>query len=235
MTLLKISGLSAGYGQVSVLHDIDLTVEQGELVTVIGTNGAGKTTLLRTISGLMKPSSGAVHFDGRDVTRLDGPATARAGIAHVPENRRVFTGLSVFENLKLGGFVARRDRKQRDEDLTRLVGQFPILEERRNQAAGSLSGGEQQMLAIAMALMARPKLLILDEPSLGLAPLVTQRVFDEIERLHREGVTILLVEQLANQALQIADRGVVLKLGHVAALGTARELMNDESVQRAYL
>ena len=235
MSLLEISALTAGYGQVTVLHGVNLTVDEGELVTVIGTNGAGKTTLLRTISGMVKPTGGKIQFNGRDVTKLDGPATARSGIAHVPENRRIFAGLSVLENLKLGGYVARRDRRRRDEDVERFMTQFPILSERRRQTAGALSGGEQQMLAIAMALMARPSLLILDEPSLGLAPLVTQRVFDEITKLHDDGVTILLVEQLANQALQIADRGIVLKLGHVEAAGTSQELMSDAAVHSAYL
>ncbi len=235
MSLLEVTGLSAGYGAADVLHEVNVYIEPGELVTVIGSNGAGKSTLLRTISGLVTPSAGTIVFDGRDVTSAGAPQLAAAGVAHVPENRRVFAKDPVEDNLRLGAWLRRRKRAEVDEDLTRVFEQFPILKERRRQQAGALSGGQQQMLAIGMALMARPKLLMMDEPSLGLAPILVEQIFAEIERLKGEGMTILLVEQLAEQALRVADRGAVLQLGRIRVEGTAEQLRNNPEVAGGYL
>jgi branched-chain amino acid transport system ATP-binding protein len=234
MSLLEVHGLVAGYG-VPVIHDVNLDVDDGELVCVIGSNGAGKSTLLRTISGLTTVTGGTVTFAGDSLAGKSPEQVAAAGIAHVPENRRVFSKHSVEENLRLGGWVRRRHSREIEEDLERVYSDFPVLRDRRGQAGGTLSGGEQQMLAIGMALMARPRLLMLDEPSLGLAPLIVERMFEEISQLRSRGTTILLVEQLANKALEVADRGIVLQLGHIVGQGTARELEQDESVQAAYL
>lgn len=235
MSLLMIQSLVCGYGGVPVVHGVDLEIAEGELVAVIGANGAGKSTILRNLSGINTAMSGSIVFDGVDITKKGPAFIAAAGVAHVPENRRVFPKHPVVENLRLGGYVRRGDRRSLAEDVERMCAQFPILEKRRNSPAGTLSGGEQQMLAIAMALMARPRLLLLDEPSLGLAPLIVASVFEEIRRLHQQGTTILLVEQIANLALNVADRGVVLQLGEVVTQGTASELRRDEAVRAAYL
>ncbi|MGE3619362.1 MAG: ABC transporter ATP-binding protein [Acidimicrobiia bacterium] len=235
MSLLSVTDLVTGYGRVPVVHGVDLHVDEGELVTVIGSNGAGKSTLLRTISGINATMGGRITFDGVDITKKGPAAVAALGIAHVPENRRVFPKHPVFENLRLGAYVRRRDRSGIAEDTERMFEQFPILRERRDAPAGTLSGGEQQMLAIAMALMARPRLLMLDEPSLGLAPIIVDRVYAEVKALHESGTTILLVEQIANIALKVADRGMVLQLGRMTLEGTAAELRRDESVRAAYL
>lgn len=235
MSLLEIRGLVSGYGRVPVLHGVDLEVEQGELVTVIGSNGAGKSTLLRTISGVNPAFAGSVVFDGKDLTKAGTARIAAAGIAHVPEGRRVFAEHSIEENLLIGGYVRRRQRDEVRADIAAAYERFPVLGERRESPAGTLSGGEQQMLAIAMALLARPRLLMLDEPSLGLAPLVVGRVFEHIRSLRAAGTTILLVEQIAQQALSVADRGIVLSLGEVVTRGTAAELRADPAVQAAYL
>lgn len=235
MSLLDIEALVSGYGRIPVLHDVDLDVEEGELVTVIGANGAGKSTLLRTITGINKVFSGRITFAGTDITKVSAARVNKLGIAHVPENRRVFPAHPIEDNLLLGGWVRRQDRGGIAEDLERVYEQFPILSDRRAQLAGSLSGGEQQMLVIAMALMARPRLLVLDEPSLGLAPIIVKQVFREIERLNEEGTSVLLVEQIANQALKIADRAWVLQLGRVVTTGPADEVRNDAAVRAAYL
>ncbi len=235
MSLLEIEGLVSGYGRIPVLHEIDISVDEGELVTVIGANGAGKSTLLRTITGINRAFSGRIDFDGKNITRLPAARINKLGIAQVPENRRVFPAHSVEDNLLLGGWVRRSDRTGIATDLARVYEQFQILSDRRTQTAGALSGGEQQMLVIAMALMARPRLLLLDEPSLGLAPLIVKQVFEEIERLNREGTTILLVEQIANQALKIADRAWVFQLGRVVTFGDANEVRSDPAVRAAYL
>jgi branched-chain amino acid transport system ATP-binding protein len=234
MSLLEIHGLVAGYNRVPVLHEIELTLDEGQLLTVIGANGAGKSTLMRTIGGISHPMAGKVIFDGHDISHASAPAVTRRGIAHVPESRRVFAAHTVEENLMLGAYARGRDKNLR-ADVARMFTSFPILQERRAQPAGALSGGEQQMLAIAMALMARPRLLMLDEPSLGLAPIIVQQVFAQIQTLREGGTTILLNEQLANKALSVADRGLVLHLGRVIASGTASDLLHDETVRAAYL
>jgi len=235
MSLLSIRDLNAGYGLVPVLHDVSLDVAEGEIMTVIGSNGAGKSTLLRTISGLTDVRSGSVTMDGRELTGGSPAVVGRAGIAHVPENRRVFAAHSVEDNLHLGAYVRGASRRELAIDTARVYEQFPVLGERHRQKAGTLSGGEQQMLAIGMALMARPRLMLLDEPSLGLAPIVVERVFAAISDLARDGMTILLIEQFAHAALQIADHGVVLHLGEVVASGDAATLQQDDAVRRAYL
>lgn len=235
MSLLEISALRAGYQGVPVIHELSLSVSDSQLVTVIGANGAGKSTLLKVVSGVVPAMSGAIHFDGQEITKWSPTRRARAGIAHVPENRRVFGAQSIEDNLLLGSFARRVDRSGIPRDLDDVFARFPILGRRRKSAAGLLSGGEQQMLAIGMALMARPRLLILDEPSLGLAPLVVKDVYSQIRSLKEGGMTILLVEQLANVALGVADRGAVLQLGVVTLTGTAEELRVNEAVKSAYL
>jgi branched-chain amino acid transport system ATP-binding protein len=235
MSLLEVHALVAGYGGVPVLHGVDLAVEEGQLLTVIGANGAGKSTLMRTIGGVSHPMGGTVVFDGKDISRASAPTVTQRGIAHVPENRRVFAAHTVEENLMLGAYARRRERKTVRDDLESMFASFPILRERHAQQAGALSGGEQQMLAIAMGLMARPRLLMLDEPSLGLAPNIVVQVFAQIKSLRERGTTILLNEQLANKALAVADHGVVLHLGRVLTSGSASDLLRDEMVRTAYI
>jgi branched-chain amino acid transport system ATP-binding protein len=234
MTMLAIEGLKVRYGAVEALKGISLQVGQGEVVTLIGGNGAGKSTLMRAIGGLVKVASGAIRFEGKDITGIRGHDCVRLGIGHSPEGRLVFGDQSVRDNLVLGAY-ARRDEDGIARDIERYFGVFPRLSERQDQLAGTLSGGEQQMLAIARALMARPKLLLLDEPSLGLAPLIVREVFSVIRRLREEGMTILLVEQMANQALAIADRAYVIETGTITLSGTGAELLRDERVRSAYL
>jgi branched-chain amino acid transport system ATP-binding protein len=231
MSLLELQGVDARYGPVKVLHDVTLAVGEGEFVAVLGANGAGKTTTLRAVSGTVR-RSGDVLFEGRKLARSP-EATARAGIAHVPEGRGTFNELSVLENLRLGAYVRRGKVKA---DAERVFDFFPRLEERRNQQAGTLSGGEQQMLALGRAMMARPKLLLLDEPSLGLAPLIVKGIFDSLERMkQKEGLSILVVEQNANLALAHAARAYVLEVGRVVVAGTSDELRANESVRKSYL
>ncbi len=233
MSLLELSGVGGGYGPVQVLHGIDLAVEEGHVAVVLGANGAGKTTTLRAISGMIA-TSGDIVFDGRPIGNRRPEAVAKLGIAHVPQGRGTFTELSVEDNLRVGA-IARRDNGI-EADLARWYEVFPRLGERRQQEAGSMSGGEQQMLALARAMMARPRLLLLDEPSLGLAPLVTRDLFARLGELNREeGLTVLVVEQNANLALDIASRAYVLEAGTVATSGAADDLRNDEAVRRAYL
>ena len=232
MSLLEVSSLRAGYGPVEVLAGIDFRVEQGEIAVMLGANGAGKTTTMRAVSGAIA-RSGSVSFAGRDITRLGPEAIVRLGVAHVPQGRGTFPELSVTDNLRLGGYV-RRDAI--DADIDRWFEVFPRLAERRDQKAGSLSGGEQQMLAIARALMSRPKLLLCDEPSLGLAPLITQELFDVLRRLNvDEGLSVLLVERNANLALKIAHRVYLIGTGRIVASGSAAEFVDDESIRKAYL
>jgi len=235
VSILEVRSLIAGYGRTPVLHGIDLAVAEGEVVAVLGANGAGKSTMLRSISGVTRLFSGSVSFAGSEITRLGAPRIAALGIAHVPENRRVFPAHSVETNLRLGGYVRRRDRASMRAGIGEVYERFPLLADRRAQLAGSLSGGQQQVLALAMALVARPRLLMLDEPSLGLAPLAVQQVYDEIRALRDAGSTILLVEQLATVALGVADRAVVLQLGRVATTGTADDVRHDDALRSAYL
>lgn len=231
--LLTASGLVAGYGQVRVLHGLDFRVDEGEVVVILGANGAGKTTTLRALSGMVTVK-GDVTFDGRSLANRKPEEIVRAGVAMVPQGRGTIADLTVDENLRVGAYV--RNDNEIGADIDRWYETFPRLAERREQAAGSMSGGEQQMLAIARALMARPRLLLLDEPSLGLAPLVTRELFDRLGRInHETGTTMLVVEQNANLALEIASRGYVLEAGAIAISGTASELGSDESVRKAYL
>jgi branched-chain amino acid transport system ATP-binding protein len=235
MIILEVAGLVSGYGRVPVLHGIDLAVAEGELLAVIGANGAGKSTLMRTIIGVNRVVGGSIRFAGTDLSKAGPAAVGRAGIALVPEGRRLFPMLTVEENLRLGGWTRRRERRSVTADLDRMLDRFAILRERRSGLAGALSGGQQQMLAIAMALMARPRLLMLDEPSLGLAPIVVRQVFDEVRALRDAGTTVLLSEQFAEEALAIADTAIVLKLGRVVTSGTAAVVRDDDAVRAAYL
>ncbi len=232
--MLTLSDLEVSYGAIRALRGISLDVQAGELVALIGSNGAGKTTTLRTISGLLRPVAGTATFGGDDLSRLAPHQIVRMGISHVPEGRQIFGSLSIQDNLHLGA-VARKDRTLMSDDLERVFALFPVLKQRLRQPGATLSGGEQQMLAIGRALMARPRLLLLDEPSLGLAPLLVERIFESIAQLKAEGTTILLVEQNARQALEVADRGYVLETGRVAIEGPAVELAADPDVERAYL
>ncbi len=232
--MLRLEGVSAAYGRIQALRGVSLEVPAGSIVALLGANGAGKTTTLRVISGLLRPTGGAVYFEGRRIDRLPAEAIVRLGVSHVPEGRQVFAELTVGENLILGAY-ARRDRQKIPADLDRVFGLFPVLRERRKQPAGTLSGGEQQMLAIGRALMARPRLLLLDEPSLGLAPMVVREIFRTIRRINSEGTTVLLVEQDANLALQVARFAYVLQTGQVVLSGPAAELRQNEAVRRSYL
>jgi branched-chain amino acid transport system ATP-binding protein len=232
--MLRIDDLAVYYGGIQALKEVSLRLEPGELLAIIGANGAGKTTLLRTLSGVLRARSGSIRFEGRELTRLSPYDIVGLGIAHSPEGRQLFGGLTVLENLKLGA-VQRNDRAAIEQDLERVFDLFPVLKERRAQRAGTLSGGEQQMLAIGRALMARPRLLLLDEPSLGLAPLLVERIFGVISRLKAEHVTLLLVEQNARMALEVADRAYVMETGRIKLTGSAAELAANPEVERAYL
>jgi branched-chain amino acid transport system ATP-binding protein len=232
--LLELRGLDVRYGGIRALRAIDVVVRAGEVVTLLGANGAGKSTTLRSISRLVDPYAGQIAFEGQDISSLRADEVVRLGVSHVPEGRRVLTRLTVFDNLLLGAYT-RSDHRQIRSDVDRQLQRFPRLADRRNQPAGTLSGGEQQMLAIARGLMSRPRLLLLDEPSLGLAPLVVREIFSIIRELRAAGVTILLVEQNANLALQHADRGYVLESGRVAVTAPAAELLQNADVRRAYL
>jgi branched-chain amino acid transport system ATP-binding protein len=232
--LLETDRISVFYDSIQALQDVSLKVDEGELVTIVGSNGAGKTTTLLTISGILRPRAGAVRFQGQDISSTAPHELVRRGISHCPEGRQIFTGLTVAENLMLGAYH-RQDRDGVTRDMEWVHTLFPILASRRGQAAGTLSGGEQQMLAMARALMSRPKVLLLDEPSLGLAPILVDRIFEVIQQLRQAGVTILLVEQNAFQALRIADRAYVLETGHIKLQGPAHELATNDEVKKAYL
>ena len=232
--LLRLEDVHAGYGPIAALRGVDIAVAAGELVCLIGANGVGKSSTLRAISGLLPPSRGRIVFDGREIQTEVPAAILRAGIAHCPEGRRVFPHLSVEENLAMGAYV-RTDRGAVAEDLREVGRHFPILVERRRQMAGTLSGGEQQMLAIARALMARPRLILFDEPSLGLAPTVVEMTFAIIADIRRRGTTVLMVEQNAHAALRMADRAYVMETGRIVLEGRARDLLEDDHVRRAYL
>ena len=234
MAMLEVRDLQVYYGMIHAIKGISFDVNQGEVIALIGANGAGKTTTLHTITGLLAPKSGSVLFEGKDITKVPAHKIVSMGMAHVPEGRRVFAELSVYENLKLGAYT-RKDKKEIEETLARVYKSFPRLEERKNQLAGTLSGGEQQMLAMGRALMSNPKLLMLDEPSMGLAPILVEQIFDIIEKLNEAGTTILLVEQNAQAALAIADKAYVLETGKIILSGTGAELARSEQVKKAYL
>ncbi|MFN3347621.1 ABC transporter ATP-binding protein [Pseudorhodoplanes sp.] len=231
--MLAIEKLASRYGRIQVLHGISLEVRTGEIVTLVGSNGAGKSTLLRAISGIQPVAAGSIRFDDQVIDRWRPHQRVARGIAQVPEGRQVFAPLTVEENLRLGGIVRRDDAIE--SDLDGIFAMFPVLAERRRNAAGTLSGGQQQMLAIGRALMARPKLLLLDEPSMGLAPVLVEQIFGTIGDLKARGITVLLVEQNANAALAIADRGYVIETGRIVTTGTGKELLSDERVRSAYL
>ena len=234
MAMLEVRDLEVYYGVIQAIKGISFDVNQGEIVALIGANGAGKTTTLHTITGLISAKTGKIVYEGTDITRVPGYKLVGMGIAHVPEGRRVFATLTVLQNLKMGAYT-RKDKEETESTLKMIYQRFPRLEERKNQLAGTLSGGEQQMLAMGRALMSHPKLMMMDEPSLGLAPLIVQDIFNIIKEINKQGVTILLIEQNANMALRIADQGYVLETGRISLSGTGRELLADESVKAAYL
>ncbi len=233
-TLLEVENLNVYYGVIQAIKNVSFTVGEGEVIALIGSNGAGKTTTLQTITGMLTPASGRIIFRGEDVTKVPGHKLVEMGISHVPEGRRVFSQLSVYENLKLGSFT-RKNKSEIESSIKRVYRSFPRLEERKNQLAGTLSGGEQQMLAMGRALMSVPIIMLMDEPSMGLSPILVQEIFHIIEEIKRGGTTVLLVEQNANKALQIADRAYVLETGSIVKEGKASELLNDEAVRKAYL
>src|SRR5690242_13826497 len=232
--LLEIDNVTLAYGRIQALHGISLNVGEGEVVALIGANGAGKSTTMRAVSGLRPVSQGTIRFDGEDITRLRADLRVVRGVSQSPEGRGIFPGMSVLDNLEMGAYT-RRDRAEINSDLERVFTLFPRLQERRRQAGGTLSGGEQQMLAVGRALMSRPKLLLLDEPSMGLAPMLIQQIFEIIVEINQQGTTILLVEQNAQQALSRAHRGYVLETGRIVKTGPGSELLHDPAVKEAYL
>ena len=231
--MLKVQDLSVHYGMIQAVHNVSLEVKQGEIVSLIGANGAGKTTILRTISGLVRPSNGQIIFEGKNIEKAAPQKIVADGLSQVPEGRHVFSGLTVQENLDMGAFL-RKDNTLK-EDFEQIFAKFPILKERRNQDAATLSGGEQQMLAMGRALMSKPKLLLLDEPSMGLAPIFIKEIFSIIQEIQAQGTTVLLIEQNAKMALSIANRGYVLETGKIVLEGTGKELLASEAVRKAYL
>ncbi len=234
MAILEVKDLEVYYGVIQAIKGISFEVNQGEIIALIGANGAGKTTTLQTITGLIPSKAGKIVYEGQDITKIPGHKLVSMGIAHVPEGRRVFATLSVLQNLKLGAYT-RNDKNELEETLQMIYRRFPRLEERKNQMAGTLSGGEQQMLAMGRALMSHPRLIVLDEPSMGLSPIYVNEIFDIIQKINEDGVTVLLVEQNAKKALSIADRAYVLETGSIALSGEASVLMNDDAVKKAYL
>ncbi len=233
--LLKVENLNVFYGSIHAIQSISLHVNEGEIVTMIGANGAGKTTTMHAISGLLKARGGSITYDGHLISRMDAYKIVSLGLAQCPEGRRVFSGLSVYENLELGAYARKDGKDAIQDDFDMVFDMLPRLKERRNQPAGTLSGGEQQMLAMGRALMSKPKMLLLDEPSMGLSPLLVKEIFHTIERVNKNGVTVLLVEQNAKMALNIADRGYVIETGHITMEGKASDLANDPKVKQAYL
>ncbi|MGL4798118.1 MAG: ABC transporter ATP-binding protein [Cellulosilyticaceae bacterium] len=232
--MLKVENLNVYYDNIHALSDINFEVAKGEIVTLIGANGAGKTSILNTVSGLVKPKTGSIRLNDEDITKCEAHTILQRKMAHVPEGRRVFAKMSVEENLQLGAYIVN-NKKQIQEDIEKMYERFPRLKERRRQLAGTMSGGEQQMLAIARALMSRPEIVLMDEPSMGLAPILVQEIFSIIREINAAGTTVLLVEQNANQALQIANRAYVLETGKVVLEGAGKELLNNEEVKKAYL
>lgn len=234
MAMLEIKDLEVYYGMIQALKGISFEVNEGEVIALIGANGAGKTTTLHAVTGLLPVKAGEIIFDGKNVTKTPGHKIVSMGMAHVPEGRRVFAELSVYQNLKMGAYT-RKDKEEIARNLEMVYKRFPRLKERKNQMAGTLSGGEQQMLAMGRALMSQPKILLMDEPSMGLSPIFVNEIFDIIKEVSAAGTTVLLVEQNAKKALSIADRAYVLETGRITLQGDAKELMNDESVRKAYL
>ena len=232
--LLSVKNINVYYGSIHAIKDVSFHVDEGEIVTLIGANGAGKTTTLHTVTGLLRAKSGHIIYDGQDITKVPPHKIVTMGMAHVPEGRRVFANMTVLQNLKMGAFT-RSDKNEIDATIEKVYKRFPRLKERQNQMAGTLSGGEQQMLAIARAMMMAPKLLILDEPSLGLAPVVVDDVYRTLDIMKREGSSMLVIEQNLTKALSISDRGYVLETGHMQMTGPSRELLNNKDIQRAYL
>ncbi|MFV0342337.1 MAG: ABC transporter ATP-binding protein [Anaerocolumna sp.] len=234
MAMLTVENLEVYYGVIQALKGISFEVNEGEVIALIGANGAGKTTILHTITGLIGAKSGNVIFEGNDLTKIPAHKIVSMGMAHVPEGRRIFSQLSVFENLKMGAYT-RNDKKEIEDTILKIYKRFPRLEERKNQIAGTLSGGEQQMLAMGRALMSQPRIVLMDEPSMGLSPLFVSEIFDIIKEISASGTTVLLVEQNAKKALSIANRAYVLETGNIVLEGDAKKLMNDDSVKKAYL
>ena len=234
MAMLEVRDLNVFFGVIQAIRDVSFDVDKGEVVALIGANGAGKTTTLHTITGLLSAKSGSIHLDGKDITKVPAHKIVSMGMAHVPEGRRVFASLSVYDNLKMGAYT-RKDKKEINDSLEMVFSEFPRLKERRNQVAGTLSGGEQQMLAMGRALMSKPRIILMDEPSMGLSPLYVSEIFEIIKQIKKEGTTVLLVEQNANMALSVADRAYVLETGKIVMDGKASDLMNDERVRKAYL
>lgn len=234
MAMLEVKDLEVNYGVIKAIKGVSFEVNEGEVISLIGANGAGKTTILHAISGLLNKANGSVTFEGTDITKVPAHKIVAMGMAHVPEGRRVFAQLTVLENLKLGAYT-RNDKKEMEDTLNMVYERFPRLKERKNQLAGTLSGGEQQMLAMGRALMSHPKLILMDEPSMGLSPIFVEEIFSIIRDISAEGTTVLLVEQNAKKALSIADRAYVLETGNITLTGDAKNLMNDESVKKAYL
>lgn len=234
MAMLEIKDLEVFYGMIQAIKGISFEVNEGEVIALIGSNGAGKTTTLQTITGMLQAKKGQILFEGKDITKIPGHKIVCMGMAHVPEGRRVFSQLTVLENLKMGAYT-RKDKNEIAETLKKVYEHFPRLEERKNQPAGTLSGGEQQMLAMGRALMSKPRIILMDEPSMGLSPIFVEEIFKIIREISASGTTVLLVEQNAKKALSIADRAYVLETGNIVLSGDAKELMNDESIKKAYL
>ena len=234
MAMLEVKDIEVFYGVIQAIRGVSFEVNEGEIIALIGANGAGKTTTLQTITGLISPKKGQIMFEGQDITHVPAHKIVAMGMAHVPEGRRVFAQLSVLDNLKLGAFT-RKDKEEIEETLIRVYKRFPRLEERKNQIAGTLSGGEQQMLAMGRALMSHPKIILMDEPSMGLSPIFVNEIFDIIQEVSKSGTTVLLVEQNAKKALSIADRGYVLETGRIVLEGNAKDLLDNEQVKKAYL
>ena len=234
MAMLEVKDLQVYYGMIQAIKGISFEVNQGEVIALIGANGAGKTTILHTVTGLIAPKAGQIFFEGQDITKIPAHKIVSMGMAHVPEGRRVFAQLSVYDNLKMGAYT-RKDKNEIEESLEMVYKRFPRLEERKNQMAGTLSGGEQQMLAMGRALMSKPKIILMDEPSMGLSPIFVNEIFDIIQEVSAGGTTVLLVEQNAKKALSIADRAYVLETGNITLDGDAKVLMNDDSIKKAHL
>ena len=234
MAMLEVKDLQVSYGMIQAIKGVSFEVNQGEVIALIGANGAGKTTILHTVTGLLAPKAGSIMFEGQDITKIPAHKIVSMGMAHVPEGRRVLAQLSVYDNLKMGAYT-RTDKNEIEESLEMVYKRFPRLEERKNQMAGTLSGGEQQMLAMGRALMSKPKIILMDEPSMGLSPIFVNEIFNIIQEVSASGTTVLLVEQNAKKALSIADRAYVLETGNIALEGDAKILMNDDSIKKAYL